>query len=333
MFNTNMAEYTWLREYKRTWETEQPSGYVAEETTKKTSYTLRPVLKQTVLILDYSKFLLNIEIGTLKQKLLSDSIGRFCDLYFTHNPISSLQLIMSRNGRAYVVTREELTGSPSGEFSLKNSIELALHILNAKETYWSKEILIIHNTLGTGDPGNVWDTLYKAQNAHCRISVFSLSAQVFVFQQSALLTNGLFTVIRDVKSLHENLEYFAQCGMPSNTNSLIPMAFPSKESTFFPCACHLTPIQGYTCPVCLCAVCKIPSECKICKTLLVSTPHISKAKLSLMPLRQFTRAKGACSVCLALEGSLACPSCCAVYCRVCEEFLRIYLGKCISCEI
>ena len=254
------------------------------------------------------------------------------DSYYTYNPLSTLTLVVSKNSRAYISDHSQFSPSPAGEFSFKGALELALNVLEKTEAFWSREILVVHNSLSTCDEGSVWDSIEKARTMNTRISVLSLSALVYVFHEATLATGGQFRIVKHMSLLGNFLEKFAQSGTRSSYSALIPVAFPTANDRQAPCACHLKMVPGYVCPICLSTVCSVPKECPICGYFLISTPHLAKAKLTLMPLQPFASMEGTCAGCQG-AGELGCPDCQAVYCRDCENFIRKSLGKCLVCSL
>lgn len=89
--------------------------------------------------------------------------------------------MVSKNSKAYIAEHQQFQPSASGEFSLKNALELALRTLTAKEPYWSREVLIVHSSLSTCDEGSVWETIERAKEMGVKVSVLSLQAKVYAF--------------------------------------------------------------------------------------------------------------------------------------------------------
>lgn len=162
--------------------------------------------------------------------------------------------------------------------------------------------------------------------------MISLSPEVFVFKEATIRTGGKFISIDKSEKLREEWEKFAFTGNPATYVSLVPMAFPDLSIAPTPCACHLKINQGYICPVCRTKVCSLPYQCPICSFILVSTPHLNKAALSLSPLSPFNSVENMkCTSCDKPSAS-QCPRCCTVYCGDCEEFIKTSLGKCLGCS-
>lgn len=327
-----MGEYSWLSEYQRTWE-EVKTIEEKPQDEYESSLHLRPLLRKLILILDYSKSASKKDLKPSRHKLISQIANSFEDVFYSYNPLSTLQTIIAKDGKAYWVTsKSHLSNPPEGEFSIQNSIDLSLKILENTGPHWSTEILIILNSISTCDPGNIWENLLALQETYTRVHVISTCAEFFTLKELTKQTGGKWIIANSEKKLKEHWEMFAKIGYPASGASLIPMAFSWASSVKSPCACHLEMKEGFICPVCGCKVCKLPSECPVCKYVLVSAPHLTKASLSMAPLPPFIQGEGVCIGC-DTRSTAKCSSCGTDYCKDCEEFLRASLGKCIGCSI
>ena len=124
-----MGDYSWLSEYQRTWEDTKNTEEIVE-VTQEPSLHLRPLLRKLILILDYSKFAAKKDFKPSRHKLISKIAENFEELFYSYNPLSNLQIIVSKDGKAYCATSKNLLAfPPEGEFSIQNSIDLSLKIL------------------------------------------------------------------------------------------------------------------------------------------------------------------------------------------------------------
>lgn len=326
-----MADYSWLSEYKRTWEDVKVAQDKPQEESIATHH-LRPLLRRFILILDYSKASTKKDFKPSRHKLISQISESFEELFYNCNPLSRLQTIVCKAGKAYLASsKKDLTQAAEGEFSIQNSLKLSLKLLEDTGPHWSNEILIILNSISTCDPENVWDKITKLQENHVQVNVISTCAEFFTLKEFTRQTGGRWIVAENEKKLRGNFEAFAKAGRPAYSAALIPMGFSWASHSKSPCACHFQMSDGFICPVCASKVCSLPSQCPMCKYILVNAPHLTKASLSMSPLQPFALSSGPCSACEA-PGSMQCPSCNSLYCSTCEEFLRSSLGKCIECS-
>ena len=318
-----MTEYSWLSDYQRTWEETKMSEDLPQQSHESVLH-LRPLLRKLILILDYSKSASKKDFKPSRHKLISQIADNFEDLFYSYNPLSTLQTIVSKEGKAYWATsKSQLLLPPEGEFSVQNSLDLSLKILEETGPHWSVEILIVLNSLSTCDPGDLWENLQMLHEKYIRVHVISTCAEFYPLKEITKQTGGKW---------REHWELFAKTGFPASSAALIPMAFSWASNMKSPCACHLELNDGFICPVCGCKVCKLPSECPVCKYVLVSAPHLTKASLSMAPLPPFVAGSGVCIGCDSPSNS-KCPTCGTDYCNNCQEFLRGSLGKCIGCSI
>lgn len=320
-----------MSEYQRTWEDVKMVQEQSIEKSSKGQY-LRPLLRRMVLVLDYSKMCLKKDLKPSRYKLISSLAERFLDLFYSSNPLSKLQVLVCRNGKAYLAeTKKEILSQAEGEFSLQNSIEMSIKLMEDSGPHWSNEILIILNSLTTCDYGDLWESLPKLNEEHIRVSVVSTCAQSTAVVNLVSQTGGKSVVIGNEQGLKEAWDEFAKAGFPAHSAALIPMAFSWYDSQRTPCSCHYELKEGYICPICRSKVCSIPSQCPICKHFLVSAPHLTKASLSIKPLPPFEQASGVCEGCQE-TGNCCCQTCGTIYCEACQEFLQSSLGKCIGCS-
>ncbi|CAG9323011.1 unnamed protein product [Blepharisma stoltei] len=328
-----MESYSWTQDYQRTWETITKKTEEEEKEVEPTEPHFRPLLRRLVLILDYSKSATKKDFKPNRHKLMSQTAEEFYSNFYSHNPLSNLKMIIAKSGKAFHIPDvSQLQLSADGEFSLQNSLEMALYLLESTGEHWSSEILIIQSSLNTCDPGNIWETIEKAQKRLAKITVISLCPEVFAMKEATLRTGGKFILIDKAEKLKEEWENIAYTGNPASYESLVPMAFPYWIATPTPCACHLKINQGYICPICKCKVCTLPIQCPVCNFILVSTPHLNKAALSLTPLPPFNPVLTLkCTSCEKSSVS-QCPKCSTIYCSDCEEFVRTSLGKCLGCS-
>lgn len=337
-------EYTWLSEYQRTWEEVKETKEEFRETKKEGQY-LRPLLRRMILALDYSKMCLKKDLRPSRYKLISKYSEKYWDLFYSCNPLSKLQVLLCKNGKAILAEKkEELATAAEGEFSLQNTLEMALMMLEDSGPHWSNEVLIILNSLSSCDHGNVWACLEKLIANHIRVSVISTCAINSLISSISQQTGGKQIIVTNEQSLKESWDDFAKSGFPSPSAALIPMSFAVAYPIKTPCACHKEMREGFICSVCRSAVCEIPSQCPICLRFLISPPHLTKASLSIKPIPPFIPVlptdnsmeiesfkASQCEGCsLAFESTFVkCQLCDSMYCELCEEFLQSNLGKCI----
>jgi len=327
-------DYSWIKEFKRSWEHLETGEIKHQQKPRKERQTqLRPLLRNLVLVLDYSKAALKTDFKPTRHKLISQLAESFKADFYAHNPLSTLKFIVARNGKAYCISdTSELHMSAIGEFSLQNSLELALTLLEEAQLEWSSEIVVIHNSLSSCDPGNVWKSIEDTATKSIKVSVISLCAEVFLMKEATRRTQGKIFVVSDESELEEEWAQVSVSGKPVQFHSLVSMAFPRYSPDQSPCGCHLKVCAGYICPICYCKVCSLPSKCAICGFVLLATPHLAKAALSLSPLPLYPPASGTCIGCED-SASYMCPSCQVTYCSECEEFLRNSIGRCFNCGL
>jgi transcription initiation factor TFIIH subunit 2 len=235
----------------------------------------------------------------------------------TRNKKSEKLSEMSGNPRKHLDMLNTITDNYpcSGEPSFQNALELALGSLKNMPNHTSREILIIHGSLTTCDPGDINITIQELKNQNVRCSVISLAAEVRVCKALCRATQGTFHVILDDSHfqdlVHEHVEPPPAAGKAES--SLIKMGFPQKNQSDEPsmCLCHLDDTTlcklapgGYICPQCKSKYCELPVECKVCGLTLVSAPHLARSFLHIFPLEPFDEIDPLDCICFGCHKSL-----------------------------
>ena len=91
--------YSWIDEYKRTWEEDEPLDFLEQVAAPTPQSNLRPLLKHTLLVLDYSKAMLKGDMGPPSHKVLSYCMKGFQESYYTYNPLSLLRMRLFQVGQ------------------------------------------------------------------------------------------------------------------------------------------------------------------------------------------------------------------------------------------
>lgn len=131
-----METYSWTQDYQRTWEFISKTSVEEQKEDTQSEPHLRPLLRKLVLILDYSKSAIKKDFKPNRHKLISQLADEFYTNFYANNPLSNLKIIIAKSGRAYNISdKSHLQLSADGEFSLQNSVELALHLLESTGEY------------------------------------------------------------------------------------------------------------------------------------------------------------------------------------------------------
>eukprot|EP00818_Percolomonas_sp_WS_P005628 CAMPEP_0117450464 /NCGR_PEP_ID=MMETSP0759-20121206/8481_1 /TAXON_ID=63605 /ORGANISM="Percolomonas cosmopolitus, Strain WS" /LENGTH=414 /DNA_ID=CAMNT_0005242985 /DNA_START=71 /DNA_END=1312 /DNA_ORIENTATION=+ len=244
-------------------------------------------------------------------EMVAQKLQEFIAEYFDQNPLCQIGVISTMEGTAEYIEmagdnayqlgkklREYFeTKVPRGLPSIQNSLRLAARSLSAlAPDYASKEILMIYSTpYTTCDPGDIFKTMASIKDRHITCSVIGFGGEMFVLRKLTSITNGRYVVPRNTPDFHDQLMSFSR-PIPSSkrnqiiTPEMIQMGFPSKRADTMRsfCACHeeVTP-GGYICPRCASKYCHLPSKCKICSLMLVSSPHLARSFHHLFPVDDF----------------------------------------------
>ncbi len=247
-----------------------------------------------------------------------------------------------------------------GEPSLQNGLSMAYRMFTrmpSSQEVTSREILILYTSLTTCDPVSLSEMMTTGivndlKNDSIRVSILSMSAEMYICKQICKETQGRYAVALDsdhFKALLKNfLAPFPLLGT-KNTARLFKLGFPNFVSNASVCICHCKPLpfqSGYQCSICDSIVCNIPTECPLCSIILISPIHLIQSYHHLFPLKAFSRlqiesnlpAPIACFACqepilYQAGGSLAykCQDCTQLFCQPCSDLLHESLYSCPGC--
>ena len=202
------SEYAWEQNFERTWEkvTVAPDGTLRTgvsrtwraERPEVQENVKRGVLRTFFLVLDCSHHVLDSDLDMKPSRLavIQDVCAEFITKFFEQNPISSLAVLITKEGRAEMLTepscnaRQHLQalqrlGECKGDASLQNVLELARQALESVASFVSREVLLLSASLSTSDPGDIHETIAHLKRQRVRCSVCSLLAEVYVRPHAA----------------------------------------------------------------------------------------------------------------------------------------------------
>ena len=321
------SEYAWEQNFDRTWEkvTVAPDGTLRTgihqrswraEQPEVHENVKRSVMRTLFLLLDCSHHAgdKDAEMHPNRLAVMQSVAADFVAKFFEQNPISSLAVLATRNGKAEMLTepscnaRQHLAAlkqlgesSCKGDASLQNVLELARRGLEPVASFVSREVLLLSASLSTCDPGDIHETIADLKRQRVRCSVCSLLAEVFVLKRLATETGGIFAVATNPPHLRRFAMQLVtprpteQASAPSN--SLIRIGFPersapgaAKELCFGPSGAAKEMQLGekrYTCPQCHAPHSEIPTVCPICELRLMSSVDLTRTYHHLFPLPVF----------------------------------------------
>jgi len=233
---------------------------------------------------------------------------RFILHFFDQNPISQLSLAQIQDSVARKLT--DMSGNPKGHLerlrkvrvtkglsSLQNTMKLAILALRHVPNYGHRELLIIYASMSTTDPGSIEDTIQDAVENKIRISIVSLTAEIYVCKRIAQATGGTFSVAMDSQHLGEILRDLT---IPSPQlqeertmeTDFVYMGFPrrvvdSHASYVFDGKASKLACTSYVCPRCFTKTADIPTQCNSCTLQLNSSSHIARSFHHIFPVPQF----------------------------------------------
>ena len=128
------------------------------------------MIRYLALIVDLSEGLTDRDLRPSRKDVFGRTVEHFIQEYFAANPVSQLGVIVTKDKKAWPITK--ISGSPSchikafqkeldakGQPSLQNSLEIAQAMLLQTPNYGSREVLVLYGSIHTCDPGNVHKTI------------------------------------------------------------------------------------------------------------------------------------------------------------------------------
>lgn len=186
--------------------------------------------------------------------------------------------------------------------------QLAARSLSLLPAYASREILLIHGSHTSNDPGNALSAIGECVRLGVRVSVIALPGEVYLTARLARDTHGRYDVPENVEALRQAL--LAQCTPPPvvaseggggsgsgdrcQSGGAVRMGFPRIvwEDRGI-CACHGdVKAHSYVCPQCSSRCCEIPSACVVCGLQLVSAASLARSNHHLFPVARYITLHG-----------------------------------------
>lgn len=336
--------YEWEKGTARTWESVQEDEFgniVTSDLSQRakraklhriTNSVRRGLIRYVVIVLDCSAASAEKDLAPNRLECCKAAMIQFVNNFFDANPLSHCSIIITKDRTATTLSdmsanpkyhinkiRNILAVADSGSPSLQNSLLLATRLLKHVPKYCTREVIVLYNSIGTSDPGNIYATVETLNQFDIKANILCLAAEVFICKTVCEMTQGSFSVILNNAHLVESLQYFStppavlsddSASTTKDTASFILMGFPvrklsrshlfSFDSTSFdfdaPAAdgtaasilstnrhikmCNV----GYICPRCNVRMTDIPSECHVCGLRLISSAHIARSHHHLYPL-------------------------------------------------
>jgi len=358
--------YSWEKGYEKSWELLREKDGVLEldklhSSTGIRKYSARVdqkvrrgLIRNLIILLDFSESMREIDYKPDRLNCAVNILQEFIKEYFVSNAISQLGMITMAKGQATVVT--SLAANPdeqiknlndaksagcAGAPSLQNALERATGILCCMPPYGTREVLIVFGSLKSCDSGSIDATIAKLKDNGIRVSVVSMTPELYVLKNISSCSGGTFAVAMD--KIHFKDLIFAHVTPPiwgdKMEARLVPMGFPPlvKKNTLSLCMCHnrASP-KGYICTNCHSKMCESPSRCRVCGLHLASYADIARTHHHLFPPSNFIplpRYEGSCCMCCRpfTTGGGQCPECKCVYCYDCDIYAHDKLHHCPMC--
>jgi transcription initiation factor TFIIH subunit 2 len=190
-----------------------------------------------------------------------------------------------------------------GAMSIQNSLICAFKSHRTLPKYGRREILMILGAIASQDPSHPASCLTIAKSTRTSISVIHLAAEMFICKRLANETGGIVVVPLSEPHLIQSLDSYALEGISALTDSdkssqtvsqarLLTMGFP-EMSPILDNFCDISTIElpneietSFTCPKCLhrlTADAALPTNCPICRLMLVKSHQLARSYSHLFP--------------------------------------------------
>eukprot|EP01138_Halocafeteria_seosinensis_P002155 gb/GECG01002205.1/.p1 GENE.gb/GECG01002205.1/~~gb/GECG01002205.1/.p1 ORF type:complete len:528 (+),score=64.81 gb/GECG01002205.1/:1-1584(+) len=334
---SNDDEYAWERAYERSWEAVEEDehgrlrahefirsqhqrdsmyGGGARRRRMESEYGIttairRGMIRFVVIVLDLSDAMSATDLMPSRLSVVLSNLKDFLREFSDQNPLAQMCLVTTSDARASRATtmsanpaqitrylsRLENALETEGEMTLQTALDISYSTLSLMPDYGNREIIVIHGALATCDSGNVFDTIQNLVKSRTRVSVISLSGEMYIARKVTEETNGLFGVAESVEHFRDLL--FQHIKPPPKTSreaservTMVRMGFPHilSESTIID-GDGIKRERGYQCPRCYCFTGEIPSACSVCKLNLVSSAHLARSYHHLFPVAPFVELK------------------------------------------
>lgn len=337
----------------------------------------RGMIRYLYLVVDFSRAMRETDFRPSRRAVAVDYVGQFVHEFFGQNPISQLGVIVCYDGKAQTLTH--LSGNPreqtrvlssfervGGDLSLQNGLEHALDSLEQIPLYGSREVLVVMGSLSSCDPGDIYQSLDRLRAARVRVSFVSLAAEMHVSRHIANETSGTYAVATKASHMRELLfRHVVPLPTPESHRGgelrrWVRMGFPQKFTETHPsmCACHKRFVySGFRCPKCSAKCCELPTECRVCGLMLISSPHLARSYHHLFSVAPYAEASAAdveaaaafdgtagggpgearcfaCQLVVRVGDALItqCGTCARLFCADCDVFVHETLHNCPGCE-
>lgn len=336
--------FAWEEAYKRTWEETKTTSKTIEHKDTRTSRDYKPfrrgLIRHFHVVVDQSE---KIDgdgyIPSFRYNIIQ-ALDAFIPRFYQENPVSVLSILSARDSgaREYAVVdggfsiKGFLGKLGSGYFSLQRALEAS--IVHLGKSSYLREILVITPSITIRDSSNLQDVFEQLKALNIKTHCINLCGEMHILRSMTVVTNGIHYVPTSCDHFKHIL---SELCIPKRTSSiqrvsLLKLGFPPVVSEWTLCACHLGITEsGYICVKCSTKVCKLPTRCPICDTLLVSLVNLYKSMYHQYPLGEFARNDTLkCRVCARKSFSM-CNKCKVAFCFECDAFLHEIVGLCPFC--
>ena len=252
-------------------------------------------IRNLIIIVDLSINSNKLDYKPNRYEFIFRILEKFIIEYFNYNLSSSMVIIGTRNYCAEFICpfsqdssiilenlkKNKNKFSPSGYFSITNSLNLAWEIFDSNKEKMNNDILIISSSPITYDGINIFNLL-GLFNKRAQINIISLEPTFDLLKVITKETNGDFIYPKNEKKENEIEEFLINMIYKKlnkiNFKLSIAQCYNNDEHTYF-CPIHKK-IHSliYACAKCNTFFCKLPFYCKRCEFLNVNKAIIYQLK-------------------------------------------------------
>lgn len=254
-------------------------------------------MRNLIICIDLSKNSDKVDFKPNRQKYLLTKISSFINEYFKNNIASAITIISNKNYISEIISPFSYEASfilkhlycqfdktPSGYFSLTNTLLLALECIMSNNEKMNNDILILTTSPNSFDRDDIYKQILILNELKTEVNILTLDIPYDLLTTVTKLTQGVFVCGNNPDETNDKIvdEFFSYMiyKKTNKENILISLAgVKVSEKKIFVCSCHKKIVSlAYTCKSCNDFYCKLPYYCRHCRRLNVNMSIVHQLK-------------------------------------------------------
>ena len=254
-------------------------------------------MRNLIICIDLSKNSDKVDFKPNRQKYLLTKISSFINDYFKNNIASAITIISNKNYISEIISpfsydasfilkhlHFQFNKTPSGYFSLTNTLLLALECIMSNNDKMNNDILILTTSPNSFDRDDIYKQILILNELKTEVNILTLDIPYDLLTTVTKLTQGVFVCGNNPDETNDKVvdEFFSYMvyKKTNKENILISLAgVKVSEQNIFICSCHKKIVSlAYTCKGCNDFYCKLPYYCRHCYRLNVNMSIVHQLK-------------------------------------------------------